>query len=112
MVLDLPLSGKAVRLLVTARRFRCDMAQCSQRIFTERFHGGILRPWGRRTARVDDLLHHLGLALGGWPAASFARRLMLVVGNDTLLRLVRRRARPPIAAPTVIGIDDWAWRRN
>ena len=106
MALDLPLSGKVVRLLVAPRRFRCDMAQCSQRIFTERFDGGILRPWGRRTARVDDLLHHLGLALGGRPGAGFARRLMLVVGNDTLLRLVRRRAQPPVAAPRVIGIDD------
>ena len=62
--------------------------------------------------RVDDLVHHLGLALGGRPGADLARRLMLVVGNDTLLRLVRRRARPPVAAPRVIGIDDWAWRRN
>ena len=111
-VLDLPLSGRVVRLVIMARRFRCDVALCPQRIFTERFDGGILRPWGRRTARVDDLLHHLGLALGGRPAARFARRLMLGAGNDTLLRLVRRRARPPAAAPTVIGIDDWAWRRN
>ena len=108
-VLDLPLSG---RLVIMARRFRCDVTLCSQQIFTERFDEGILRPWGRRTARVDDLLHHLGLALGGRPGAGFARRLMLVVGNDTLLRLVRRRARPPAVAPTVIGIDDWAWRRN
>src|SRR5277367_5494172 len=37
---------------------------------------------------------------------------MLPVSNDTLLRVVRRRGCPPFAAPTVIGIDDWAWRRN
>ena len=111
-VLDLPLRGRRVRLLIMARRFRCDVALCSQRIFTERFGRGILRPWGRHTARVDDLLHHLDLALGGRPAARFARRLMMTAGNDTPLRLVRRRARRPVAAPTVIGIDDWAWRRN
>jgi transcriptional regulator with XRE-family HTH domain len=34
------------------------------------------------------------------------------VSNDTLLRLVRRRGRPRFVPPTVIGIDDWAWRRN
>ena len=90
MALDLPLSGKVVRLLVATRRFRCDMAQCSQRIFTERFADEILRPWGRRTARIDDLVHHLGLALGGRPGADLAWRLMLMEGNDTLLRLVRR----------------------
>src|SRR5271169_2214548 len=66
----------------------------------------------RRTARLDHIVHHLALALGGRPAASFARRLMLPVSNDTLLRLVRRRGSPRFEAPTVVGIDDWAWRRN
>jgi hypothetical protein len=98
--------------MVVARRFRCDAALCGRRIFTERFDDGILAPWAGRTARLDLVIHHLGLALGGRPAASFARRLMLPVSNDTLLRGVRRRGCPPFAAPSVIGIDDWAWRRN
>lgn len=58
------------------------------------------------------LVHHLGLALGGRPAAGSARRLMLPVSNDTLLRVVRRRGCAPVAPPTVFGIDDWAWQRN
>ena len=29
-----------------------------------------------------------------------------------LLRVVRRRGCPPFPAPTVVGIDDWAWKRN
>lgn len=37
---------------------------------------------------------------------------MLPVSNDTLLRIVRRRGSPRFAAPTVVGVDDWAWRRN
>lgn len=41
-----------------------------------------------------------------------AKRLMLPVSNDTLLRVVRRRARLPIEPLTVVGIDDWAFRRN
>jgi len=98
--------------VVLARRFRCDIPVCSQRIFTERFGSDVLRRCARRTARVDDLVHHLGLALGGRPAATFAGRLMLMVSNDTLLRLVRRRARPLAEAPRVIGIDDRAWHRN
>lgn len=58
---------------------------------------------------------------GGWvivsaiapiPAATFAKRLMLPVSNNTLLRVVRRRGSPRFVPPTVIGIDDWAWRRN
>jgi transposase len=48
----------------------------------------------------------------GRPAAGFAKRLMLPVSKDTLLRVVRRRSRPPTDPLRVIGIDDWAWRRN
>jgi transposase len=61
---------------------------------------------------LDVLVFHLGLALGGRPAARFARRLMAPVSNDTLLRTVRRHGRSSFTAPRVIGIDDWAWRRN
>jgi transposase len=95
-----------------ARRFRCGAVLCARRIFTERFAASVLEPWARRTARLDYVVHHLGLALGGRPAASFAHRLMLPVSNDTLLRVVRRRGYPHFVPPTVVGIDDWAWRRN
>ena len=37
---------------------------------------------------------------------------MLPVSKDTLLRIVRRQARLPSEPLSVIGIDDWAWRRN
>jgi transposase len=111
-VADLPLAGRSVQLLVVARRFRCDGVLCRRQIFTERFADGILAPSARRTARLDCIVHHLGLALGGRPAASFARRLMLPVSNDTLLRIVRRRTRVPSEPLNVVGIDDWAWRRN
>ena len=40
--------------------------------------------------------------------ATVARRL----NNDTLLRVIRRRGSPRFTPPTVMGIDDWAWRRN
>ena len=60
---DLPLAGRAVRLVVSARRFRCDTASCKRRIFTERYDSAVLTPWARRTARLDDIVHQLGL---GW----------------------------------------------
>ena len=109
---DLPIAGRRVQLVLLARRFRCSAVLCGRRIFNERFDADVLAPWARRTARLDHIVHHLALALGGRPAASFARRLMLPVSNDTLLRLVRRRGTPHFDAPTVVGIDDWAWRRN
>lgn len=110
-VADLPLSGERVRLLVQTRRFACDAVLCGRQIFAERF-GDVLLPYARRTGRLEHLVHHLGLALGGRPAARFAQRLMLPVSNDTLLRVIRRQGLPPSTPPSVIGIDDWAWRRN
>lgn len=62
---DLPLAGRQVRLVVVARCFRCVTALCGRRIFTERFDDGALAPWARRTTRLDLIVHHLGLALGG-----------------------------------------------
>ena len=62
--------------------------------------------------RLEGIVHHLGLALGGRPGASFAKRLMLPVSNDTLLRVVRRQARRPSEPLSVVGVDDWAFRRN
>lgn len=85
---------------------------CGRRIFAERFGDEVLAPRSRRTGRLELIVHHLGLALGGRPAASFARRLMVPVSNDTLLRVVRRRAHEPAHRLAVIGIDDFAWRRN
>ena len=57
-------------------------------------------------------MHHVGLALGGRPGQSIARRLLLPVSKDTLLRVVRRNAARSDAAPRVVGIDDWAWKRG
>jgi len=109
---DLPCAGRAVHLRLVTRRFACDAPRCHRRIFAERFGEDVVLPRARRTARLECIVHHLGLALGGRPAASFAKRLMLPVSNDTLLRVVRRRAVVPTDGLVVVGIDDWAFRRS
>lgn len=111
-VSDLPCSGRSVRLRVVTRRFCCDTPHCRRRIFAERFDKTVLFVRSRRTSRLDCVVHHLGLALGGRPAASFAKRLMLPVSNDTVLRVVRARACLRTEPLNVVGIDDWAFRRN
>lgn len=110
-VADLPFGGRPVRLRLTARRFVCEQASCPRRIFGEPF-AGLLGHRARRAERLETVVHHLGLALGGRPGAGLARRLMLPVSNDTLLRVVRRRTMKPDAPLHVVGVDDWAFRRN
>ena len=110
-LVDLPVGGRRTELVLRARRFFCDASGCQRRVFAERFEGAVGRH-ARRTARLDDVVHCLAIALGGRPAATLSRRLNVRVSNDTLLRIVRRRGAPEFAPPTVVGIDDWAWKRN
>ena len=109
---DLPLGGRRVELIIEARRFWCDAILCGRQIFCERFDDGVLAHYGRRTQRLETIVHHLGLALGGRPAAAFSERLMIPVSNDTLLRVVRRRTVERTDKLSVIGIDDFAFRRG
>jgi transposase len=111
-LLDLPSHGRAVHLHVQVRRFRCGNSVCPRRIFGEPLADGVAPRAARRTARLEGIVHHLGIALGGRPAASLARRLMLPVSKDTLLRVVRRRALRPAEPVNVLGLDDFAWKRG
>jgi len=91
-VTDLALSGRIVQLVVTVRRFCCDAVP----VRAPNLHRALRRRrTGTNGATHDEArlyCPHLGLALGGRPAASFAKRLMLPVSKDTLLRVVRRRS--------------------
>jgi zinc-finger of transposase IS204/IS1001/IS1096/IS1165 len=99
-LMDLPAHGQAVWIEVSARRFRCVLATCGQRIFTERLAATASRPFARRTARLEGIVHHLGLALGGRPGQSFARRLLLPVSQDIIDAWVAGRKHIPALIPT------------
>lgn len=75
MIADLPCAGRKIELHLTVRRFVFSAVHCCRKIFAERFGDGVIRPMARRTARLDCLVRHLALALGGLPAARFADRL-------------------------------------
>ena len=109
---DLPVGGRRVVLMIEARRFWCDTVVCGRRIFCEQFDSRVLARYGRRTERLETIVHQLGLALGGRPGAAFAKRLMVPVSKDTLLRVVRRRVAVRSDELNVIGIDDFAFRRG
>jgi transposase len=111
-LLDLPSHGRTVHLRLDVRRFRCVSDLCRRRIFAERLDEHVAGRSARRTARLDAIVHHLGIALGGRPAASLAQRLMLPVSKDTLLRVVRRHAVQDQSPLRFVGIDDWAWKRG
>jgi transposase len=109
---DLPVAGRRVVITLSVRRFRCVATGCRTKVFAERLGQDLAATYARRTGRLDCIVHHLGLALGGRPAASFARRLMVPASRDTMLRTVRRRAQRPAEPLNVVGIDDSAFRRG
>ncbi len=108
---DLPWCGWAVRLRLRVRRFFCRTPSCSRTTFVEQIPS-LTRPYAQHTSRLNDLLRGLGLALGGEAGHRFSHRLALTVSPDTLLRRVRQLPPPAVAAPEIIGVDEWAKRKG
>lgn len=112
---DLPWHGVAVSVQLTVRRFFCETAACSRRIFVERLPG-IVAPYARRTARLAEAFELIGFALGGEAGARVLRRLAMAGSPGTLwvalLRTIRRGALADHEDPRVLGVDDFAFRRG
>ncbi|UPT92337.1 hypothetical protein HAP41_0000047790 (plasmid) [Bradyrhizobium barranii subsp. apii] len=68
-----------------------------------------MRPKARRTTRLGESQLAIGFAVGGEPGSRLARKLAMPVSGDTLLRMIHSAPLPDFVAPTVVGIDDWAW---
>jgi len=110
-VADLPCSGRALTLVIHARRFFCRTPTCPRRTFRERLPA-LIAPGARRSHGLLAALTRIGIALGGKPGARLARQLGMPASNQTLLRFVRAAPLPVAAAPQVIGVDDWAWKKG
>jgi transposase len=108
---DLPWGAYVVRVQLRVRKFFCDHPACPRQIFTERLPT-VAAPWARRTLRLAQRLLAYGLALGGEAGARLVAGQGLRTSPDTLLRLVQAAPTPNAAAPQVLGVDEWAWRRG
>ncbi len=110
-VADLPCGGRAVTLVIHARRFSCRTPTCPRRTFRERLPL-LVGSGARRSHGLLAALTRIGIALGGKPGARLARHLGMPTSNQTLLRLVRAAPLPVAAQPQIIGVDDWAWKKG
>jgi transposase len=96
---------------LSARRFFCESADCTRKIFTERLPG-IIAPFARRTIRLTEAFELIGFALGGEPGARVLVGLAMLTSPDTVLRTIRRAPLPSNETPRVLGVDDWAGTRG
>jgi transposase len=108
---DLSWAGWTVRLELGVRKLFCDNPDCGRRIFTERLPG-VVAPWARRTLRLGKRLTAVAAALGGSAGARLSRELGIPASRNTLLRLIRAAPLPVCQTPTVLGVDDWAFRKG
>jgi transposase len=108
---DLPWGAWSVRLGLTVRKLFCDNPHCGRRIFTERLPD-VVAPWARKTVRLCQRLTAIAAALGGAAGSRLTHTLGMPAARNTLLRLIRAASLPPSLTPTVLGVDDWAYRKR
>jgi hypothetical protein len=110
-IADMPIAGTQVLIHLQVRRFFCRHAACPRRMFAERFPT-LVPVRGRHSLGVCGALHQVGFAVGGRAGARLVQALGLPGSYRTIVRLVHRAPLPFFAAPRVIGLDEWAWRRG
>jgi len=64
------------------------------------------------TNRLSEALQTLGFATCGELGERFAPKLGMQVSGPTLLRRMRTCSYTPPASVSVLGIDDWAWKKG
>ncbi len=108
---DLACFGQPTFLLVRVRRFRCATAGCPRRTFAEPLPD-VAPARARQTVRLRGVHRTIGLALGGNPGARHAAALGVPISATTLLQRVRAGDPKPVPDVTVLGVDDWAYRKG
>ncbi|WP_230210979.1 ISL3 family transposase [Streptomyces kaniharaensis] len=111
-IADLAIGGRAVTIVLSVRRFRCETAGCPRRTFAEQVEGLTFR-YGRRSLLQRGLLEAVALALAGRAGSRLAAHLRCRASANTLLNLIRTLPDPPLRqAPRVLGVDDFALKRG
>lgn len=108
---DAPCVARQVTVRLQVRKFRCRNAQCSQRVFAERFPA-YASPRARQSVRLQHALRALGLLAGGRGAQAVAHALGIRVSDETILRRLRDGPESPTPLVRVLGVDDFAFRRG
>jgi transposase len=110
-IADLSCMGHPVILLLHVRKFFCESDTCKVAIFTERFPN-FLQSSARKTNRLLQELRELGLSLGGRATERIAPHLGIQVSDTTVLRHLTTLPESPVSPVTVLGVDDFAFRRG
>jgi transposase len=110
-VADLPWAGVPVTLQLPVRRFVCRYPACPRATFSAPLPE-VVAPSARRSLRLAHEQRQLGLQSGGAMAARIATRQGMPISPATILRVVRRTRVTERATPSLLGVDEWAYRKR
>ena len=105
------MAGRLIRIFLRVRRFFCDNPECRRKTFAEQVDG-LTRRWSCVSEGLRRMLTAIGLALAGRSGARLSTALGMPASRDRLLRLVRALPDPPVGEITVLGVDDFAFKRG
>ncbi|MFD5608397.1 ISL3 family transposase [Streptomyces sp. NPDC127064] len=106
-LMDAPLGGVPVVIVLLIWRFKCLAADCPAVTFAEQIPG-LTGPHARYTPVLRGQLCRMAEVLVGRPGARLAGRLGMMVAKDTLLRLLRAAPLQEPGPVRVLGIDEFA----
>jgi transposase len=108
---DAAVGGAETLICLRMRRFFCGNSDCARKTFAEQVPG-LTVAYARRTPLLRGMLEQIALAVGGRPGERLTRQLAVAVSRMTLLRLIRALPVPDIGMVSVLGVDDFAFRRG
>src|SRR4029077_19150526 len=103
--------GSRLRIRPGPRRFFCGTPDCPARTFAEQVSGLTSRR-SRRTPPLARALASIALGLAGRAGARLPGALDLTASRSSMLRLVMALPDPQAGTLTIVGIDDFAFRRG
>lgn len=108
---DAPCVGRQLQLSLTVRKFLCQNADCSRKVFSERI-ADLAEPWARMTTRLKEQITSIGLATSGKAGIRLGDRLGIETSRNTTLRRIMEIPDEARASVVYLGIDDFAFRRG
>jgi transposase len=110
-IADLPCAGQHVRLLLSVRKFFCEVKTCARKIFVERV-APFVEPWARVTARLYQSVQVIGFATGGMLGARLTDQVGIRTCWMTIIRRMMALPTEPVEHVVELGIDDFSFRRG
>ena len=107
--IELPCTGRIVRLVLCVKKFFCRTESCLRKIFTERLPE-LIEPSSRLTTRLRTLVQAIGVAFNANGGARLGVQMGIQVSRMTMLFSLHLLVIQPVKQVIHIGIDDFAWK--